>query len=73
MKSEWIVFDIDKPLLSDDAEERVMANTAKEALAKVYSLNEGECFKPYSKGRFVVYKNLPRARKQVYGIFKKSL
>lgn len=65
---KYRVFDVNKPLLSDDTEVEVEANSPIEAVRKLYpSYN----VKPYKYGSIVVsYPTMRGVCKKVYGFFK---
>lgn len=65
------VFDITKPLLSDEAEQDVEARTMAEAVEQLATLAEGQYIKRVKRGgRFVVYNpDARRIAKYEFGIF----
>lgn len=65
---KYKVFDINKPLLSDQAEVSIDAKSPIEAVRKLYP---GYRIKPYPSGNIVVsYPTRGGIYRKVYGLFK---
>ena len=71
--NEYKVFDINRPLLSNESEQIVKAKSAKEAIAKIVKIEANQYVRQMKEGfggRFVVSKTTGKNR-TVYDIFNK--
>lgn len=71
--NSYKIFDINKPILSDEAEQLIQAKSAKEAIEKIINMEKNQYLKQIKGnrgGRFVVTKENSN-RKTVYDIFNK--
>lgn len=72
----WTVFDITQPILSEKAEQKIEANTAREAIEMLFDIPEGYKIQQTksNSARFVVFNSESRQiRKRLFNLRKEII